>query len=436
MHQYLKENYQFIAISLFWVICGLLLKETALILVPACIILYKYKGQYSEIVLTIFLINYLSDNRHYELLFAAQAKGYIIMIAGLLYYINMKNFPVRSKIYLPFIPFFIVAFMLFPRNPDPAISFQKTLSYFLLIAAIPNYFLRQIEVEKAVFLRKIIWLVTILYLLGLVTIFVLPRDWAYWADRYQGLMGNPNGIGVMSTVLFLLIHVSQYHYPDIFSRREKYVIYGLLFISLIMAGSRNSIFSIFIFLFFSYVYKVSPWIGFAIVLIAAVLFQIINDNIGAIFSAIGLGSYMRVDHLDNGSGRLIAWNYAWSEIQKNYFLFGRGFAFEEHLFLLRQEWFVMHGHIGSVHNTFLAVWLNTGIVGLICFVFGLLRNFLKAAKVNPLAFPCFFAIIFSNMFESWLQASLNPFTIIALLVLTLLQYEKPKAEKEGAVPVL
>ncbi|MBK9402765.1 MAG: O-antigen ligase family protein [Bacteroidetes bacterium] len=436
MKQYFKENYQFLAISFFWTIAGILLKETALLLVPAALILYKYKGQYSEVVLTIFLINYLSDNRHDELYFAAKTKGYIIMLAGLLYYINLRNFPQRSKIIRPFIPFFIVAFLLFPRNPDPALSFQKTLSYFLLIAAIPNYFLRQIEVEKEVFLRKLIWLITLLYIIGLISIYTLPYDWAYWADRYQGFMGNPNGIGVMSTVMFLLIHVAQYHYPKMFTRMDKYIIYGVLFISLIMSGSRNSIFSIVIFLFFSYVYKVSPWIGFAIVILAAVVFQVINENLAAIFTAIGLGSYLRVDHLDNGSGRLIAWTYAWSEIQKHYFILGRGFSFEEYLFSLKQDWFEVRGHIGSVHNSFLAVWLNTGIIGLICFVYGILTNFIRAAKVNPLAFPCMFAIIFSNMFESWLQASLNPFTIIALLVLTLLQYEKPAAKEESPVPVL
>jgi hypothetical protein len=48
-----------------------------------------------------------------------------------------------------------------------------------------------------------------------------------------------------------------------------------------------------------------------------------------------------------------------------------------------------------------------------------------------------FAILFSITFEAWFQASLNPFTIIALLVITLLQYVKPAdAEEKGAVPVL
>lgn len=436
MKQYFKENYQFLAVSLIWVIAGMLVKETALLLVPACLLLYRYKGRYSEIIVTIFLINYLSDNRHYEFIFATQAKGYVIMLAGLLYYINIRNFPEKSKIHHAFIPFFIIAFLLFPRNPDPAISFQKTLSYFLLIAAIPNYFLRQLAIEKEGLIRKIVWLTTLLYFIGIVNIFILPYDWCYTADRFQGLMGNPNGIGGMSTVLFLLIHVSQYHFPTIFSRGEKYVIYGLLFISLIMSGSRNSIFSIFIFLFFSQVYKISPWIGFAIVLLSAVIYQIINENMGAIFSAIGLGSYLRVEQMDNGSGRLVAWTYAWSEIQKNYFLFGKGFAFEEYLFGKRQSWFLAHGHIGGVHNSFLAVWLNTGILGLIFFVFGFVRNFVMAARKNPLAFPCLFAILFSNMFEAWLQASLNPFTIIALLVLTLLLYEKPATKEEGVVSVL
>ncbi len=437
MNQYLKENFQFLVICIIWLIAGILVPQSSLALIPAALLLFRYKAHYSEIVVTIFLVNYFSDNRNHEFAFASQVKGYVVMLAGLLYYINKKQFPERSKIIAPFIPFFIVAFLLFSRNPDPALSFQKTLSYFILLAAIPNYFIRQIHVERENFLKKIIWLGFILFAIGLLFIFIMPEEWTYAVDnRFNGLLGNPNGVGTMGMLLFLLIQVSLYHYPDMLSRNEKIMILGLILFSIVLSGSRNSIFSIFIYLLFSYFFRVSPWIGFAIVMVAAVLFQIVNENLPAIFNAIGLGKYLRVEHMNNGSGRLVAWTYAWEQIRSSYFLFGRGFAFEEYLFLARQDWFIAHGHLGMVHNSFLALWLNTGIVGLLCFIYGLLSNFIKAAKINPLTYPCLFAIIFSNMFESWLQASLNPFTIIALLILTLLQYAKPQANAESPVPVL
>lgn len=437
MLKYLKENYQFLSICILWTFVGMSAPVSAMALLPLSLLLYRYKGYYSEIIVTIFLVNYFSDNHNYEFIFATQVKGYVIMLAGLLYYINTRQFPERSKIINPFIPFFIVAFLLFPRNPDPTLSFQKTLSYLIMIAAIPNYFLRQLKVEKDFFLRKLIWLGTLLFIIGLVMIVTLPPDWTYaFDDRFNGLLGNPNGIGTMGMILFLLVNVSLYHYPEMLSRKEKYLIYGVILICIVLSGSRNSIFSIVVYLLFSYFFKVSPWIGFAIIIIVAVLFQIINENLPAIFSAIGLGKYLRVEHMNNGSGRLVAWTYAWQHIKDQYFLFGRGFAFEEILFQAHQKWFIAHGHIGMVHNAFLAVWLNTGIVGLMCFIYGLFNNFIKAAKKNPLAYPCLFAIIFSNMFESWLQSSLNPYTIIALLILTLLQYDKPTAKEESPVSVL
>jgi hypothetical protein len=435
MIRYLKDNVQFLLLCLVWIFAGIAVKESAIMLVPLSVLLLREKGYYTEIILTILLINYLSDNRHHEFEFAIKAKGYVLMLAAAFVFLNPRNFPIRSKIIYPYIPFFILAFYLFPRNPDPAISFQKTLSFFLIIAAIPNYFLRQLEVEKEIFLKKFIWLGTLLYILAFIMIFILPEDWTFLVGRYTALLGNPNGVGNFSTCFFLLVSVSLYHFPDMFTRNEKYLIYGSLILSILLASSRNCIFSIAIFLFFSRFYKISPWIGFFIVIVSAFLFQVVNDNLPAIIVNLGLGSYMRVEHLDDGSGRLIAWVFAWEQIQKHYFLLGRGFAFEEWLFNTNREWLSALGHEGMVHNTYLAVWLNTGIIGLILFLFGMFYNFIKASRINPLAFPCLFAILFSTNFESWFQASLNPFTIVALLVLTLLQYEKP-GPKESAVPLL
>lgn len=435
MIRYLKENAQFLLLCLVWIFAGIAVQETALLLVPLSLLLLREKGFYTEIILTVLLINYLSDNRHHEFDFAVKAKGYVLMLAAAFVFFNPRNFPVRSKIIYAYIPFFLLAFYLFPRNPDPAISFQKTLSFFLIIAAIPNYFLRQLEVEKEVFLKKCIWLGTLLYLIAFVMIFVLPEDWTFLVGRYTALLGNPNGVGNFSTCFFLLVSVSLYHFPDMFTRNEKILIFGSMVLSILLASSRNCIFSIAIFLFFSRFYKISPWIGFCIVILSVFLFQIINDNLPTIIINLGLGAYFRVEHLNDGSGRLIAWGFAWEQIQKHYFLLGRGFAFEEWLFNTNREWLSALGHEGMVHNTYLAVWLNTGIIGLIFFLFGMFYNFVRAARINPLAFPCLFAILFSTNFESWFQASLNPFTIIALLVLTLLQYEKPKPQ-EGPVPVL
>ncbi len=434
---FLKENMQFTILTLIWVVMGILVDQSAMVLAPAVLLLFRQKGYYTEIIMTQVLINYLSDNRHWEFNFATLGKDMVLVTAASFVFLNPKNFPIRSKIFYPFLPFFFLAFILCWQHPEPVHSFQKTLSFFLMVAIIPNYFLRQLEVEGPVYLRKIIWLGTILYVIALAMMVVLPEDWTFLEGRYNGLLGNPNGVGTWSTMFFIFIYMSLRLFPDLLSKGEKIFVFGSLVLSVLLASSRNSIFSISIFLFFSRFYKISPWLGFVIVIVVGLLYQVINENLAFIITSLGLAEYMRLEHLNDGSGRLIAWTFAWDQIQKHYFLLGRGFAFEEWLFKVNQDWLNVLGHQGGVHNTYLAVWLNTGLVGLICYLFGFFYNFFRAARTNHFSLPVMFAIMFSITFEAWFQASLNPFTIIALMVITLLQYDKPvETEEKGTVPVL
>lgn len=92
----------------------------------------------------------------------------------------------------------------------------------------------------------------------------------------------------------------------------------------------------------------------------------------------------------------------------------------------------MLGHQGAAHNMYLTFWLDTGLIGLILFLSGLLVTFFRASKRNKLAIPILYAILFSNNYESWLTASLNPFTIQLLFILSILfigrdnKVEKPE----------
>jgi O-antigen ligase len=132
-----------------------------------------------------------------------------------------------------------------------------------------------------------------------------------------------------------------------------------------------------------------------------------------------LGEYFRVETLKTGSGRNIAWGFAWLHIQDNFFL-GRGFAYDEVLFAKHAEELSMLGHQGNVHNSYLTVWLNTGIIGLFFFLRGFLLAFLMGAKKSKLAIPIMFTVLFSINYESWLSASLNPFTIQLLIILSII----------------
>jgi O-antigen ligase len=435
MLEFVKENSQFYMLILIWVIAGIIAPELAMVVIPLTLMLLKNKGRYAEIIVAFAILLYFSDNRKHEFAFAGKTKDIALVLVSAFVMFDSKQFFSKSKFWYPFAAFFAVASISMFRNPLPMLAFQKTLSFALMFIYIPNYFTREIAIDRGERMLKLwIWSGTVLYVVALALSFILPVDYTYLVGRYNGLLGNPNGIGSFSTVFFIMIMLTLQKHPKMFTTPQLVLIFGSLIISVLMSGSRNCIFSILIFLFFSRFYKISYWIGFVIVIIVAILFQIINENLPAIINAFGLGDYFRVDHLEDGSGRLIAWTFGWQEIQNN-FMLGRGFSYEETLFEENKYWLNDLGHLGGVHNTFLALWLNTGIIGVIVYLVGFFKNFFKAASVNYMALPTMFAILFSCMFEAWFQGSLNPFTIIAILNITLLQHVDTTQEK-NTVPVL
>src|SRR5690606_21275266 len=127
----------------------------------------------------------------------------------------------------------------------------------------------------------------------------------------------------------------------------------------------------------------------------------------------------RLETLQQGSGRTIAWEFAWKNIQESLFI-GKGIGYDEYLMRENREFLSKAGHEGGVDNTYLIVWLNTGLIGLLAFLRGVFLLFIKGAKNNSYAFPALFAILLSINFEPWLAASLNPFTSMFLIIVTLL----------------
>ena len=163
----------------------------------------------------------------------------------------------------------------------------------------------------------------------------------------------------------------------------------------------------------------SPIVGFVIFIIVLLLYQLISDNLVNIIVSLGLGEQFRVETLETGSGRVIAWKFAWDEIQHNFF-FGKGFSYNEYLFRKNYDYLSRLGHEGMAHNSYLTIWLDTGFVGLLLFLVGLVSIFLKAAKRSRLSIPVLYAVLFSNYYESWITASLNPFTIQLVFILTII----------------
>jgi O-antigen ligase len=159
---------------------------------------------------------------------------------------------------------------------------------------------------------------------------------------------------------------------------------------------------------------------FALILLSGFLAfndQIFNLILG-IVEFFGLQSYFRVDSIEQGSGRIIAWGFAWIKIQ-DYFFIGGGFGHDENIMRPNYAWLSRMGHSGGVHNSYLSMWLDAGIIGLVAYFGAVFTIITKSIKNNYLILAFVTSVAFNIYFESWLVASLNPFTLIYLVILTI-----------------
>lgn len=437
MLKYIRTNHQFLILVALWVGVGVYLGPIpAIILTLLSVLLFKYKNLYQELFLGFILVLILSDSRQKGLVFASDVKTFYILLLSAFFIFDKKNFPPFNKLFYFFVPFLLLSVFLIPKSEIWVDCTQKTISYILLLLIIPNYVIKIYEERGIVFLKNMILMLTIVLLSGFV-LKVLDSKIVVFQGRYSGVFGNPNGIGLFSSIFFLLFSTISHYFPYLFSKKEKYFILSVIFITIILCASRNAIMTVLIFLLFRRLYKLSPFWGFVIFLVIVVSYQLIFLNIESIISQLGLGEYFRISTLKTGSGRNIAWEFAWKKIQDNFFL-GKGFAHDIVVFYGGENQNVLNlmGHQGNAHNSFLTLWLATGVIGLFLFMRGFFLAFLKGSKNTRIAIPLMYTILFSANLESWIAASLNPFTIQIWIILTLLTAEQfNNKEHENFIPI-
>lgn len=429
MKVFFKDNLAFIFLIVIWIIGGMLGGALPYLLIPLTLLLLKKKGFYAELILGFFLILTFSDSRSPLFNFADEIKEIYILMLFLFLLFDKKSFVSFNSLYKYLIPFFAIALICLLYSETLLEGAQKTLSYFLLVLIVPNYIQKAFIDKGSRFFRDLVFLCTSILIIGLILKFINPL-FVMTIDRYQGLLGNPNGLGVYALLFFLMFFVISDTFPQLFSKNEKLLVWGVLLFSIILCESRTTIFAILIFYLFRSIYKLPPLLAFIVFLMIVFSYQAISSNFEGIVSSIGLKQYFRVETLKNGSGRLVAWEFAWNSLQKNIFI-GKGFGYTEYLYLENWQMLSRLGHQGAAHNMYLTLWLDTGLVGLVLYLVGFVSMFLKAFKKSKLALPILYSILFSSFFESWLTASLNPFTIQIFIILTILTSDIIIDNKDG-----
>lgn len=405
-------------ILFFWLIIGVSSSYIALVIIPLHLFFLKKENRFIIAFLGFWFILILSDSYQRSFAFAAIVKPFLVIALFALLISNLDKIRIH-KFYKPFIPFFLFSIYCLLFSPIIVESIQKTLSYFLLLLIIPSLINYLIYQNKDLFLKNFILLGSLILVTGIVFKYFNPSMVIFLENRFNGIFGNPNGLGMFSFLFFSIFSIISYYYPYLFKNWEKYFVYTVIILSLIWSGSRGGIFSTLVFILGSFIFKKSSFLGLIVFLLIFIAYQFIIANLESIVTFLNLQIYFRLDTLISGSGRDIAFDFAFKNIQDNFWV-GKGFGYGEHLMQENQEYFQSLGHIGNAHNSFLTIWLDSGLIGLIFFVFGWGTQFLNAWRNSFYGVSLLFAVLLSANVESWLAASLNPFTILLVSSLTLL----------------
>jgi len=419
MLDFLRDELQFLMLILLWVGVTLYGGPLLFVVLPLSVFLMRSKELWAEMVLGFIVILVLSDmekDMFPEMRIIKTAKNtYLLSLAAILI-IDQNKFIPSSSIFNIFLPFFIYSIFPMVFSNNFFVSLQKTASYALIYLVIPNYIILNFRLNGWKFIKNLIWFIIVILLSGFALFY--GSELGYVQGRFRGLFGNPNALGIFTFLVFILFTTVNINHQSLFSKGHKVFIYAVILLSIVLTGSRNSLVATVIFIIFQRFFSRSPFLGFIALLAAIGIGEAVSSNLEVIVRTLGLEEYLRLDTIEGGSGRYFAWQFAWGHIQ-DYFVFGGGFANDEHIFGKWRLYLEMMGHQGGAHSTYLSMWLNVGIVGLLIFLRSLFLVFIKATKLAPVSLAILFAVLFSITYESWLVGSLNPFTILLLIIMTL-----------------
>ncbi|MCB0765117.1 MAG: hypothetical protein KDB84_10460 [Flavobacteriales bacterium] len=422
MLNFLQRHIQFYLLIAIWIGAAVTASPLVYLLLPLTILLLRNKEQFPEMLFGFIMVLVLSDvhkDFHAIAVFKGAKNIYIVALTAL--FLNETGrFIELSKIFKIFLPF--VAYSFFPLlfSPDPTVAAQKTLSYALLILVVPNYVLYSFRMQGWAFCRNLVFFLIFVLLFGLY--FRYTGD-GYVSGRFRGFFGNPNGLGLFCYLTLMLFAVVDSLNGRLFRYWERWLIYGIVLYFLWTSGSRASLISVFILFTFQRFFSGSALLGFVALLFFMVMFEYVYSNLGEIAAFLGAEDYLRVNTLESGSGRYFAWTFAWERVQ-DYFMFGGGFGTDEFVMRSNYDYLERMGHQGGVHNSYLSLWFDVGILGLLIYFRSFVLLFVKASRSASISMAVLFSVLFSVTYESWLVGSLNPFTILLFVALTLLSEEE------------
>lgn len=424
MLNFLRDELQFFLLVILWVVVGAYAGPLLFAVLPLSVFLMKSRGLWADVIFGFLIILVLSDMTPFftRMMVIKNAKNAYIVALAMIFMLERYRFVPFSRVFNIFLPFFLYSLFPLVFSNNLATALQKTVSYALMYLVVPNYILYNFRLQGWPFLRNLVFFMCAILVAGL-GIHYYGEFFAYVGGRFRGLFGNPNGMAIYCYLVIVFATVVMSIKKDLFNWREKLVIYGILAYFLFASGSRASLASTIIFLTFHRFFSASPFLGFIGLIGLFTVSEVVSANLESIVIALGMEKFFRLETLRDGSGRYFAWEFTWIHIQ-DYFVFGGGFANDERIMRKWRLYLERMGHQGGVHNSYLSMWLNVGVVGLVIYLRSFFLMFVKASKIAPISLAVMFSVLFSIMYESWLMGSLNPYTIVLLMIMTVVSEDE------------
>lgn len=393
----------------------------ALLLCGFFLLFFINKGYYLHLVvffiLTFFFADLISGKTDFF-----DVLRYVVLGVGLfLTLLHTKISENKGWLLFPF-SFLALIFSL-TLSPQAFDASIRAIAY-LFIAFVVFGFLKMLFTQYPLrFSVTLLILIGLYYTVPLILNFLPFSDLVRMGSRYSGFMGNPNGVGLLSIMCIPLV---DYLYLVIkrtggLEVNPKLLIWtkGVIIFSVLLASSRNALFSIVIYEALKLGFRnFSTSVLMIFLILTGYTFVYSIDWINIIYG-LGLGDYFRVESLENASGRTDVWEIVWEEIKISPFI-GKGILYDN--YFMEQYRSQMLGVIPrayyGVWNSYLSLWMNVGVFGLLAYFYFIFRIYLQSS-VKRLATPFLAAALFSGIAESWMASSLNAFTPLFFLYFAL-----------------
>ena len=386
---------------------GGFLASTAILVL---ILMFSKKNVLELLLVLLIFTFFLGDSLIGPFVFAQNFRFAMVLVCSL-YLLKYNLFKNNNANYI--IPFTIVAFCITILFSPVGISAVLRSLGFWLVGLLIFKIVNLLFMKNSKRTSELLAFTVIIYLAINIILMFLPSEFTYLVGRFRGLAGNPNGLALILMFSYALLSLLEKRKEITFKKGFFLTFKVAVFFMIFYTGSRTALLSLIAFELLLWYRKYSV-LTFVMISVLFFFFTFFIDT-DFLNNSQNI-SFLRYDSLINASGRTEVWPVAWEEV-KNAPFFGNGFLYDKYFIKDYVSTNIGENaprHWAGVWNSYLSLLLNVGFIGLIAYAYFFIQFFRKSHYKN-LAIAFVTLCLLSAVTESWMAASMNPFTPIMFL---------------------